>query len=143
MAIAFFIGSAVASVHPSRRILVVDDAQMFRSVLKDHLRTKFPELEIIEAESVAEGYRQVKERRPRLVLLDVNLPDGNGLALARKIQDESTGIVVCICTSHDDPEYQQAAADCGAACFMSKHDLSFDDVEALVKSAFPDIPSTR
>jgi two-component system response regulator DevR len=136
-------GSAAASEHPGRRMLIVEDARIFRAVVKDHLCWQFPQLEVIEAESVAEGYRQVQARRPRLVLLDVRLPDGNGLALARQIRDEMPDVVVCICTCHDYPEYRQASADCGAAYFMSKDDMSCNDLEALVRSVFPGIPSTR
>jgi DNA-binding NarL/FixJ family response regulator len=118
------------------KMLLVDDATMFRLFLKDALCARFPGVEVLEAGSVAEGYRCVKEHQPRLVLLDVSLPDGNGLALARRIRDELPEVVVCICTLHDEPEYRQAAAESGAACFICKQGDVWNEAEHLVSAAF-------
>ncbi len=117
------------------KVLIVDDANIFRNLVRNALCTRFPGLDVIEARDVAEGYHHVNEYRPRLVLLDVSLPDGNGLHLARRIRDELPEVVVCICTSYDFPEYRQAATECGAAHFISKNgDTFWRDTENLVRT---------
>lgn len=118
------------------QVLIVDDARLFRDLVRDGLCARFPSLDVIEAENVAEGYHRASQSRPGLVLLDVNLPDGNGLGLARRIREELPEVVVCICTGHDFPEYRQAAADCGAIGFISKQDSFWSDTERLVRKVF-------
>ena len=118
------------------QVLIVDDARLFRYLLRDGLRSRFPAVEVMQAENLAEGYRNAKESHPKLVLLDISLPDGNGLELARRIRDEVPGVIVCICTIHDYPEYRQAAADSGAACFISKQGTCWSDTENLIRRVF-------
>lgn len=124
------------SEQAGQRLLIVDDANLLRELIRDGLRKRFPAIEVIEARNVAEGYHQVSRERPRLVLLDVSMPDGDGLALARRIRDEWPRIVVCICTLHDEPEFRQAAAESGAAWFIAKQGDFWSDIELLVRTVF-------
>jgi DNA-binding NarL/FixJ family response regulator len=124
------------SVQSPQRLLIVDDASLLRNLMAEGLRERFPEIEVIEAGGVSEGYRRARESRPGLAILDVSMPDGNGLELSRWIRDELPGMVVCICTLHDEPEFRQAAADSGAACFIAKQRGFWSDAERLVESVF-------
>lgn len=117
-----------------RRVLIVDDMRLLRELVRDALRHRFPGLEVIEAGNVADGYRYARKWRPGLVLLDIRLPDGSGLELARQIHEELPEIVVCICTNHDSLEYRQAAAEAGATHFISKEDRFWSDTENLVRT---------
>lgn len=116
------------------RVLIVDDARLLREFVGGVLRQRFPGLQVIEAGTVAEGYRYARELEPGLVLLEVRLPDGNGLTLARRIRHELPAVAVCICTSHDCREYRQAAAEAGAVHFISKQDRFWSDTENLVRT---------
>lgn len=118
-------------------LLIVDDARLFRELVRDGLQARFADLEIIEADGVAHGYRQASQRRPRLVLLDVSMPDGNGLDLARRIRDELPEIAVCVCSLNDEPELRQAAADSGAVGYISKRGDFWSDTEDLVRTVYP------
>lgn len=119
-----------------QRLLIVDDASLLRNLMAEGLRERFPDIEVIEAEGVLDGYRRARESRPGLAILDISMPDGNGLELSRWIRDELPGMVVCICTLHDEPEFRQAAADSGAACFIAKQRGFWSDAERLVASVF-------
>jgi DNA-binding NarL/FixJ family response regulator len=119
-----------------RKLLIIDHKRLLRQLLKEALLSRFPGLEVVEAENVSGGYQYAKELRPELVLLEIELPDGNGLELARRFRDELPEVMVCICTIYDYPEYRQAAAEVGAAHFISKQDRFWSDTENLVKARF-------
>ncbi len=116
------------------QVLVIDNSSLFRDLLCGHLRARFPGIALLEAETVAEGYRLLKELRPALAFLDVSLPDGNGLQLARRARVAFPEVTVCICTGHEFPEYRKAAADGGAAFFVSKHGPFWNEAERVVEA---------
>jgi len=118
------------------KVLIVEDTRLLRELVRDALVARFPGLEVIEARNVAQGYQYARELRPGLALLDIRLPDGNGLELGRRIRDELPEVSVCIWTTEDCPEYRQAAADAGAVRFISKQDSFWNDIEQLVRTEF-------
>ena len=117
-------------------MLVVDDADLLRNLIAEGLRERFPDIQVIEAEGFAQGYQRARELHPRLAILDVSMPDGNGFELSRRIRAELPETVVCICTLHDEPEFRQAAADSGAAWFVAKQGDFWNDAECVVRAAF-------
>jgi len=123
--------------HAQVKVLIVEDARLLRELVRDALLARFPGLQVIEAESVAQGYQYASELRPELVLLDIGLPDGNGLHLARRLHTELPEISVCIWSNEACPEYRQAATDAGAVGFISKQDSFWSEVEQLVENPVP------
>ena len=117
-------------------ILLVDDADMLRSLIAEGLRKRFPDIQVVEAQNVAEGYRRARQYRPQLAILDVSMPDGNGFDLARRILEELPETLVCICTLHDEPVFRDVAADSGATWFIAKQGDFWNDAECVVRSAF-------
>ena len=121
-----------------RQMLVVDDANLLRNLIAEGLRQRFPDIEVIEAEGFAHGYQRARELHPRLAILDVSMPDGNGFELTRRIRAELPETVVCICTLHDEPEFRQGAAESGAAWFIAKQGDFWNDAECVVRAVFDD-----
>jgi DNA-binding NarL/FixJ family response regulator len=119
-----------------RKVLIVDDTRLLRELVRDALLALFPGLEIIEAGNAAQGYQYARDLRPGLALLDIRLPDGNGLELGRRIRDELPEVSVCIWTTEECPEYRQAAADAGAVRFISKRESFWSEIEQLVRVEF-------
>lgn len=115
-------------------VLIVEDNQVFREVLRDTLCCRFPSIRVLEAEDLAEGGARLTEGAPDVVFLDIGLPDGNGLDLAEVIARERPGTKVVVCTNHDIPEYREAAARRGATHFLAKEKVSWDEVGDLVAS---------
>lgn len=66
------------------RILVVDDEPRILAFLVDHLRDD--DMEVIAAQSLAHARSKLQAVRPDLIVLDVNLPDGNGFDFCREIR---------------------------------------------------------
>jgi DNA-binding NarL/FixJ family response regulator len=98
-------------------VLTVDDQALFHAVAREVIEAT-PGFESVgEASSGAEAMRMVGERRPQLVLMDVRMPDMDGMEAARCIkQDHPDTVVVLISV---DPA--QATPDsCGAEALVSK-----------------------
>ncbi|MBI5014325.1 MAG: response regulator transcription factor [Deltaproteobacteria bacterium] len=116
----------------SCRVLIVEDNGPFRQALVAALRARFPTVTIVEAADLADGKRSVCQCSPDLVLLDIGLPDGNGLDLAKYLQEECPSATVVVCTSYDLAEYREGARRHGAKHFLNKADLDWDAVGDLV-----------
>jgi len=116
------------------RVLIVEDIQIHREILKGELRGRFPSLVIEEASTGEEALKKINAFPPQLIFMDIGLPDANGLHLTQKIKADFPNIKIAILTVYDLPEYRQAAIQYGADCFFVKDSLKWDEVAAFVKS---------
>ena len=116
------------------KTLIVEDSALYRKLLKDTLRSRFPSMEIIEAESGEEAMQQISTHPPDLIFMDIKLPGKNGLELTGKIKAKYPDVTVIILTSYDTPEYREAAAQVKADHFLSKGSSSKEGILALVES---------
>jgi DNA-binding NarL/FixJ family response regulator len=116
------------------RTMLVEDSFSFRQVVKDNLQDQFPSMEIIEAADGVEALQKIDGRPPNLIFMDISLPGENGLELTRKIKADYPNVTVIILTSHDSPEYREAAIRYKADYFFSMGALLNDRVFTLVKS---------
>lgn len=73
-----------------------------------------------EAGTAQEALRQIPALRPRLAMLDVQLPDGSGIEVCRQVRTLDPEIRTMMVTTFDDDEARLAAALAGAAGFVSK-----------------------
>ena len=99
---------------------MVDDQEDFRAVARELVLSLGSEV-VGEAGTAAEALRVAGEVRPDVVLLDVRLPDGSGLDVARTLaRDDRPPAVVLVSTA----DYAYAVSDCGAVGFLLKQELS-------------------
>ncbi|WP_436494783.1 response regulator [Actinokineospora sp. HUAS TT18] len=104
----------------SIRLAVVDGHTLTRFGLTG-LVAQHPDIDIVaECGSVAEARTAVAESRPTVVTIDVDLPDGDGLHLARELRDRypDLGIVVITACGEDDVLFR--ALDSGVSAFVGK-----------------------
>ena len=116
------------------RTMVVEDSSSFREIIKYNLRDQFPSMDIVEAADGVEAVQKIGSAAPNLIFMDIGLPGENGLELTRKIKADHPEVIVIILTSHDSPEYREAAIRYKADYFFSKEALLNDGVFTLVKS---------
>ncbi len=116
------------------KTLIVEDNDLFRRSFKERLQAMFPSMAIEEAAEGNGVLEKVKTFRPHLVFMDIQLPGENGLKVTEKIKAVHPDISVIIVTNYDIPEYRNAAVQYGASHFIPKDSLSYDQLEALVKS---------
>ena len=106
------------------RILLVDDSVQFLNVAARSLAT-VPSVEIVgRALSGRDALAQVTQLRPDLVLMDVAMPNMNGLEATRHIKAQADAPRVVILTLHDTAEYRAAAEAVGADNFVSKAEFN-------------------
>ena len=104
----------------SSRILVVDDHELNVALLERLLELEGHEVRA--ANSLAAAERVLAQERPAAIVLDLNLPDGNGLELTRKLKSHPMTamipIVACTAGVTGDDELQALEAGCDA--YVSK-----------------------
>ncbi len=116
------------------RVVVVDDQVLVRSGFAVLLRSA-PDIEVVgEAGDGREAQAVVRRERPDVVLMDIRMPEVDGVDAARQITADSTleGTRVLILTTFDLDEYVFAALRAGASGFLLKDTLP-DDLLAAVR----------
>jgi two-component system, repressor protein LuxO len=101
-----------------RTILLVEDTVTLVQVYMKYLRAE--QAEIIAVETLAAAREFVAARAPTVVLLDVHLPDGNGLDLLRDIRSRSLDTAVVVITADGSIDGAVEAMRCGADDFLVK-----------------------
>lgn len=116
-------------------VLLVEDNQTFRKSLKEMLEFRLPDLRIGEACDGDEALDKLKSVKPDLIFMDIRLPGKNGLEVTRIIKAAYSSVEVVILTSHDIPEYREAAFQSGASQFFTKGSVGSDEIADFVRSA--------
>lgn len=112
------------------RVLLIDDDHSFRSLAAQVLSGSG--LDVIgEAASGAGGVAAAERLRPDAILLDVNLPDRDGVLLARELSALPWGPRVLLTSSDPDAATADDAERHGACGFVRKHDLPGRGAELL------------
>ncbi|MFW5691558.1 MAG: response regulator transcription factor [Chloroflexota bacterium] len=102
------------------RIILADDHAILRSGLRMLLSNE-TDFEIVgEASSGAEAIEKVKALQPDVLMLDLNMPGGDGLSVIPQIKTGSPETRVLILTMHDDVSYLQQAIKAGASGYILK-----------------------
>jgi len=115
------------------RTMTVEDNLPFREMFKSHLLSDFPSMEVIEAANGEEAFKGLASYPIDLVFMDIHLPGESGLELTKKIKANYKDVTIAILTSYDLPEYREAAARCGADCYITKDSMKQDQISAMVK----------
>jgi two-component system response regulator YesN len=116
------------------QILLVEDDHRFRKLLKEGLSQMFPSIVIEEASDGKEAMEKTDSFCPRIIFMDIRLPDESGLQVARKIKAKCAHTHVAMLTSFDLPEYRQAATECGASRFFVKGASDGSEIWSFVRS---------
>ena len=116
---------------PPTRVAIVDDHQLVREGLRDLLEDA-PDIEVVgEATNGREALLLCSRLRPDLVLMDVRMPEMDGLAATRELKQRYPGISVMMVTMHENPDYLLEALKAGAAGYVLKDGLRQEVVTAV------------
>lgn len=116
-------------------ILVVDDEEQIRTIFLTVLERKGHR--VLLARDGAETLRQVKRERPDVILLDLILPDMNGLTVLRQIQRVTPAIPVIVVTGQGTDEIETEARALGVTDFLKKS-FSLHELGAALKRVVTD-----
>ncbi len=113
------------------RIFIVDDFEPWRRAVRSILQRE-KDLEVIcEGSDGLEAVQKSAELHPDLVLLDIGLPNLNGLEAARQIRKVSAASRILFLTSYDSPDLVQEALRIGALGYVIKTDAASDLLRAV------------
>ena len=114
-----------------QNVLVLEDHPETRSWLCDILNQAFKEVAIAEASSQAQARKLITEKKFDLALIDLNLPDGNGVDIIRELNRTSPHTYCVVATIFDDDEYLFPALEAGAQGYLLKEQTSEEFIHSL------------
>lgn len=113
------------------RLIVVDDHDLARESLK-YMLADAPGIEIVgEASNGREALTRCSFLRPDLVLMDVRMPEMDGLTATRELKRRHPKVSVLMLTMHDNPDYLLEALKAGASGYVLKDAPEGDVVDAI------------
>jgi two-component system, NarL family, invasion response regulator UvrY len=116
---------------PPHAVVIVDDQAPFRLAAKAVLR-RLDGFELAgEAASGPEAIELVDTVHPELVLMDINMPEMNGIEATRRIMATHPDVVVFLCSTYDVSDLPPGAADSGAAGYVNKEQFGVDTLRRL------------
>lgn len=102
------------------KILIADDQEMIRQSLLITLGNE-PDFEVTDAvENGAEAISSVRKNKPDVILMDIRMPEMDGLACTELIKEQYPAIKIIILTAFDDDEYVFNALKYGASGYLLK-----------------------
>jgi DNA-binding NarL/FixJ family response regulator len=112
-------------------VLIVDDQAPFRAAMKAVLR-RSAEFELIgEASNGSEAVSLADELHPALVLMDINMPEMNGIDATRALVSRHPEVVVILCSTYDAGDLPPEVATSGARAYLNKEHLGADTLRRL------------
>jgi DNA-binding NarL/FixJ family response regulator len=102
-------------------MLIVEDQEVLRRSLRDYLQSQFPQQRILEAGDGATALRLCREHAPRIVLMDVGLPDANGIELTTQIKHMLPDSQIIVITTMSGKTHAEHALAAGACAFVEKN----------------------
>jgi DNA-binding NarL/FixJ family response regulator len=112
-------------------VLIVDDNARFRVRARRWLEADGYTV-VAEAADGASALEAARRHRPDVVLLDIGLPDMSGLSVAEQLAREPDPPAVVLTSTHDEADFGDRVARCGARGFVPKAALSGEALSALI-----------
>ena len=112
-------------------VLIVDDQAPFRAAMKAVLR-RTTEFELVgEAANGNEAVALAEQLNPALVLMDINMPEMNGIEATRTLVSKQPDVVVILCSTYDASDLPPEVATSGARAYLNKEHLGADTLRRL------------
>jgi NarL family two-component system response regulator LiaR len=122
------------------KVMIVDDHAMVRKGLAAFLMA-MDDLELVgEAKSGLDALRQCERSLPDVILMDLVMPEMDGLAAIRAIRERWSDVQIIALTSFQDEDYVQQALQAGAISYLLK-DVSADELEDAIWAAHAGEPT--
>jgi len=119
----------------SIRVFLLDDHEIVRRGLRELLEAEDDIVVVGEAGTAEEAYGRIPATSPDVAVLDVRLPDGDGVEVCREIRSKHPQIACIMLTSFSDDEAVYASIMAGAAGYLLKQVRGSDLVEGIRRVA--------
>ena len=110
-----------------KTLLIADDHPIFRKGLIDLLQTTFPKVKITECHNGAEAIDGILKFKPEVAILDINMPEANGLDVCKRVLKENSNTKIIILTMYREKEMIKNAMLSGALGYILK-DTAGDEI---------------
>lgn len=115
---------------PTKKIVIIDDHRLFREGVKRILDME-QDLEVVaEGDDGSDAVELVMKHNPDVVLMDINMPNTNGVEATRKLVTRIPDVKIIILSIHDDETYVNHAIQTGALGYLLKE----MDADSLIKA---------
>jgi DNA-binding NarL/FixJ family response regulator len=113
------------------RIVLADDHPIVLDGLRNLIRAE-PDLELVgEAASGLSALKIIREQRPDIAVLDISMPELNGILLSRRLNGEMPGLRLLVLTLHEDRAYLNQALEAGVRGYVLKRSAVENLVQAI------------
>ncbi|MFZ6658610.1 response regulator [Undibacterium sp. TJN19] len=112
-------------------VLIVDDHAVVREGIKSIVSTTTDIAIVAEAETGLDAIRLARQLDFQVMLLDISLPDKNGIEVLKQIKSEKPGIFILMFSIHREDQYAVRALKAGASGFLNKQCGSGQILEAI------------
>ena len=103
----------------SKRVLVVDDTPSIRALLRQTLPLHGFEI-VAEAEGAAEGIEKARDEQPDVIVLDMQMPNVNGVEAIKPLKEEAPNARILMYSSNDEHYVKDQALELGADAYFDK-----------------------
>jgi len=117
-------------VNKSKKILIVDDSKNYLFILSQTFTEEG--FSVVTAENGEEGLEAVKNEKPDLILLDIEMPKMDGITMSRKLKELNIHVPIIFLTNMSDVGHISDATET-AADYMIKSDVNIKDIVSRVK----------
>lgn len=118
---------------PPIKVLIADDHEILREGIRKMIE-KEPDMEVVgEAEDGRSAVKLARKLAPDIVLMDITMPDLNGMDATRKIVSETPGVKVLALSMHQDRKYVTGMLEAGATGYLIKG-CKFEELATAIRS---------
>ncbi len=103
------------------KILIADDSSLLRDRLKGLMRKLDSVFVVTEAENGAEALQLIRETDPDIAILDIRMPEMNGIEVLKKIREVGSRLKIIILTNYPYKQYRERCLAEGADYFFDKN----------------------
>jgi DNA-binding NarL/FixJ family response regulator len=113
------------------KVIIADDSRLMRERIREAISI-FRGVEIVsETENGLKTLEEIKKHNPNLAIIDIRMPDMNGIEVLKKIRELKIKVKVCILTNYPYPQYKKKCLEAGADYFLSKAE-DFEDIKIVI-----------
>ncbi|HZX10477.1 MAG TPA: sigma-54 dependent transcriptional regulator [Acidobacteriota bacterium] len=116
-----------------KSVLIIDDDKLIRKSLSSHFSKK--KFQVFSAQDGGSGVHEFIQKHPDLVLLDIRLPDIDGLEVLKKIKEENPRACIIIMTAYDDMKTTVEAIKSGAFEYLVKP-LDYVEMDLVIEKVY-------
>jgi DNA-binding NarL/FixJ family response regulator len=116
---------------PMIHVVLADDHGVVRRGIRDFLADAGDIAVLAEAGDGLQAYDLVIQHQPDVVLLDVQMPNGSGIDVARRLRADGLALGILMLTAFDDPPYIKASIEAGANGYVLKSSDAEEIIEAV------------